>query len=85
MRLARVKRDISQRELAKVAGMSDTYVFQLERGDVDSLETNEKIKNPGVDAIAKIARVLNVPATWLAFGEGPEPDWDADHSAGAAQ
>ena len=33
---------------------------------------------PRIDSVAKIAKALGVPAGWLAYGDGPAPDWP-DH------
>jgi transcriptional regulator with XRE-family HTH domain len=30
---------------------------------------------PRIDSVAKIARALGVSAGWLAYGDGPQPDW----------
>jgi transcriptional regulator with XRE-family HTH domain len=30
---------------------------------------------PRVDSVAKIARALGVSPGWLAFGDGPRPEW----------
>ncbi len=30
---------------------------------------------PRIDSVAKIAKALGVPAGWLAYGDGPAPDW----------
>jgi len=63
--------------LEKSIRMSSSYVLMVERGDDASLAGNEKIQKPSVDALAKLAVGLDVPFEWLAFGTGPEPEWDA--------
>lgn len=77
MRLARTKRGLTQQELSARANRSTGYICQLERGDDDDLPTNAKIVDPRLGSISELAKALGVPEEWLAFGTGPEPDWDA--------
>lgn len=68
---------LSQRELAKLANLSDPYVSQLERGR----------HNPSVNALRSIAQALNIRAEtmlkyagWLETGPAGE---DADEHVDA--
>jgi phage repressor protein C with HTH and peptisase S24 domain len=54
-----LNRKISQKELAKLAGVSQTTIADLERG-----------RNDGSAHIAKIAKALNVNPIWLTDGTG---------------
>lgn len=67
--LARTKRGLSQKVLSAQAGLSDSYVAQIEHQGGD--------RSPLLDNAEKLARALNVPIAWLAFGSGPEPDWSS--------
>jgi transcriptional regulator with XRE-family HTH domain len=61
---------LSQRELAKLANLSDPYVSQLERG----------LHEPSVKVLKALARALNVRAeTMLAYA-----GWLEDHAGGGA-
>lgn len=71
---------MGQRELAKAADVADTYVLMLERSLDEGRATNERIKNPGIEHVAKLAAALHVPVAWLAFGEGPDPFGDEEPS-----
>ena len=66
VKLARTKRGKSQLALSKAAELSDAYVAQVESGG---------IQKPGYEAVANMARVLDVPVAWLAEGAGDVPDW----------
>ena len=50
IKLLRRQKRISQRELARVCGISSAYMCQIEKGD----------RNLGLDILVKIATVLNV-------------------------
>jgi transcriptional regulator with XRE-family HTH domain len=52
----RAKRGLSQRELAKMVGISDVYITLLETG---------QRKNPSLAILKKIAKALGVPVTTL--------------------
>ena len=55
---------LSQEELAARAGLHRTYISLLERG----------LRNPSVDALGRIGRVLEMPASkLLADAEGERP------------
>jgi transcriptional regulator with XRE-family HTH domain len=69
MKFARERRGLEQREVAAAAGASNAYVCQLESGI---------IKSPSIDWASAIAKALRVSPPWLAFGDGPDPEWDAE-------
>jgi transcriptional regulator with XRE-family HTH domain len=52
----RTQRGISQAQLARISGVSQTYVNSLELG---------KQKNPGIETLRKLATALGVPVTAL--------------------
>jgi transcriptional regulator with XRE-family HTH domain len=52
----RTKRGLSQRELAKLAGITDPYITLLETG---------QRKNPSLTVLKKLAKALHVPVTTL--------------------
>ena len=52
----RTKNEMSQRELAKKAGVSDGYIAHLESG---------LRKNPSLAVLKRIAKALGVPVTTL--------------------
>lgn len=57
---------ISRREVARLAGQaSEAHVSMILRGRVGC---------PTQDTTEALAGVFGVPAGWLAFGEGPDPD-----------
>lgn len=65
IRYARQKRGFSsQTQLAEAVGLKQPDISKLELGLMQK-----------TTAIARLARVLRVPAVWLEEGEGPEPDW----------
>lgn len=49
--------------------MSKAYVSLLESGSGGV--------NPKLPTLERLAATLAVPLPWLAFGEGPDPEWDA--------
>ena len=63
---------LSQRELAKLADLSDAYLSQLERG----------LHEPSVRVLNGLAGALNVPAEKLLRFLGREPDDGAVADAG---
>lgn len=67
--------DLPAYELSELAGFSGGYVAHIERG---------RTKNPGFDAIAKLARVLGVSVDYLASGTEPEPTKEQVTAAVAA-
>lgn len=54
---------LSQRQLAKLAGVSPAYVANVERG----------LFGIGARRCLKIACVLGVPPEWLLLGQGEQP------------
>jgi transcriptional regulator with XRE-family HTH domain len=76
---------LSQRQLAKASGLSDTYLSQLERG----------MHEPSLRALRAIARGLNVSADQLISltgaleadlgGEDDDPDHGSSPDGGAAR
>jgi transcriptional regulator with XRE-family HTH domain len=64
LRFARQKGEINQRALARLSGVSTSYVSLLELG---------QRTNPEVEKIGAIARTLGVTVDWLAFGQGATP------------
>ena len=62
--------NISQRQLAKASGVSDSYLSQLERGHY----------SPSVEVLRGIARALDLPATAL-FAQFDAPDDAPDDAA----
>jgi transcriptional regulator with XRE-family HTH domain len=52
----RIQRGLSQRELAKIAGVSDPYITLL--------ETNQRT-NPSLTVLRQLAKALGVPVTTL--------------------
>jgi transcriptional regulator with XRE-family HTH domain len=54
--IVRRRRDMTQRELAKAAGLNTNTISRLEQGD---------LKDLGGQAIAKLARVLGTSADFL--------------------
>jgi transcriptional regulator with XRE-family HTH domain len=71
IRLARLKRGWSKRELAERAGMSNAYVSLLEAG---------AWQTPTLASVNKLATALGVTQQWLVFGEGPVPVWKKEPS-----
>lgn len=62
-------RGLSQKELSEALGLSSSAISQYLSGN----------KRPSRENIIEIARILDVPAGWLEFGEGPEPEFDLNH------
>jgi transcriptional regulator with XRE-family HTH domain len=62
IRRLRVSRQMSQRKLAKLSGLSNGYISRLERGEVG---------NPGMSVLAMLSNPLGVPVSELA--ESIEP------------
>lgn len=56
--------NLSARELAALAGQTQSLVAQIERG---------KIESPRSDTIVSLSTVLGVTTDWLLKGEGDEP------------
>lgn len=60
LRKLRTKADLSQRRLGALAGLSDATVQAIEQGG----------RMPGIDTVERLATVLGVSDSWLAYGEG---------------
>lgn len=61
---ARSEAGVTQRELAKRAGLSGAYVAHIETG---------RIAEPSIYTVQALARALGVRPEWLAFGVGGRP------------
>jgi transcriptional regulator with XRE-family HTH domain len=56
LKTQRERNDMTQTELARKVGVSQTYIAKLEAGEK---------KNPSLDVLKKLARALGVPVTEL--------------------
>ncbi len=65
LKLARDKRGLTMTEVADEAGIAASTVNVIEKGQ----------KQPRGDTVERLARALDVPRCWLAYGDGPVPDW----------
>lgn len=59
LKIARIKKGLTQEELCKLVGIGRTTLSKLEQG---------KIK-PKMDTMEKLSKALNVPVTELFFSE----------------
>jgi transcriptional regulator with XRE-family HTH domain len=64
LKMARVRRNLTQGQLALAAGLKQPDVSKIELGRIQQ-----------TTAIARLASALNVSAAWLEQGHPPEPDW----------
>lgn len=64
IKICRIERDMKQKELASLAGISISYLSLLERGKRD----------PNLSTIQKITSALNVPFSILVFLEAEEDE-----------
>lgn len=71
-RLARNHAGLTQRALATLAKCSESTISEIEAG------IRGGGRMPQIDTVEVFARVLNVSPGWLAFGDGPSPDWLTD-------
>lgn len=62
---ARLQSGLTLAELEKKSGCAMSMLSGIASGD----------RMPRVDSIARIARALGVSPGWLAYGDGPPPDW----------
>jgi transcriptional regulator with XRE-family HTH domain len=62
---ARLQSGLTLAELEKKSGCAMSMLSGIASGD----------RMPRVDSIARIARALGVSPGWLAYGDGPSPDW----------
>lgn len=60
VKLARIKAELTQKELAALVGLSNVTIVKIERGNYDSVTRATMIK---------IAKVLNSTVTELFFSE----------------
>lgn len=72
---ARLHADLTLAELEKKSGCAMSMLSGIATGD----------RMPRIDSVAKLARALGVSPGWLAYGDGPAPDWwpGESHSASA--
>lgn len=70
---ARLHANLTLAELEKKSGCAMSMLSGIASGD----------RTPRIDSVAKIARALGVSPGWLAYGDGPRPDWltEADSQA----
>jgi transcriptional regulator with XRE-family HTH domain len=70
---ARLHADLTLAELEKKSGCAMSMLSGIATGD----------RMPRIDSVAKIARALGASAGWLAYGDGPRPEWltEADSQA----
>jgi transcriptional regulator with XRE-family HTH domain len=64
LRDARLARGLTLEQLAHLAGITGAAVSYIENGKTV----------PRADTIERLARALNVPRSWLAFGDGRKPE-----------
>lgn len=62
---ARLHPELTPAELEK----KSVWAMSMLRG----IATGDRM--PCIDSVAKIARALGVSPGWLAYGDGPAPDW----------
>ena len=67
---ARMHADLTLAELEKKSGCAMSMLSGIAIGD----------RMPRIDSVVKIARALGVSPGWLAFGDGPRPDWYVEES-----
>lgn len=60
LKIARIKKRLTQKELADVVEVSRDYIASLENG---------RAKNPSIELMKKLSKALNVPVTELFFSE----------------
>lgn len=60
LKIARIKKRLTQKELADVVEVSRDYIASLENG---------RAKNPSIELMKKLSKALNVPVTELFFNE----------------
>ncbi len=66
LKLSRDKRSLTMQELANRAGIGTSTINSIEKG----------IKQPRGDTVERLARALEVPRCWLAYGDGTPPSWE---------
>lgn len=60
LKIARIKKKFTQKELADIVGVSRDCISSLENG---------RAKNPSISLMKKLSKALNVPVTELFFTE----------------
>lgn len=60
LRIARINAELSQKELAKISGVSNDYISGLELG---------RQKNPGLDVVKRLCKALDKTVEELFFDE----------------
>jgi transcriptional regulator with XRE-family HTH domain len=70
---ARLHADLTLAELEKKSGCAMSMLSGIAIGD----------RMPRIDSVVKIARALGVSPGWLAFGDGPCPEWFTEEEAKA--
>ena len=65
LKLARDMRGLTMTEVVDEAGIAASTVNVIEKGQ----------KQPRGDTVERLARALGVSRCWLAYGDGPVPDW----------
>ena len=65
LKAARDHRGYTMLELAERCGLSHSTVNVIEKGQ----------KTPRTDTVERLARALDVPRAWLAYGDGERPEW----------
>ena len=66
-RKAREHAGLTLRDLAAKSGQPLSTITDIEGGR----------RMPRINTLEKIAQALRVPSGWLAYGDGPQPDWYA--------
>ena len=64
LRWARTMAGMTMRHLAAVAGVGDSYPRVIEQ---------DRVSNPGIESLTRLADALDVPFIWLAKGWGKTP------------
>lgn len=60
LKISRIKKRLTQKELADIVGVSRDYIASLENG---------RSKNPSIELMKKLSKALNVSVTELFFTE----------------
>lgn len=63
IRRAREDAQMTQQDVAKLLGLSRAAIAQWETG----------VTSPSINTVTEVAKLLDKPAQWLAFGVGSEP------------
>lgn len=76
VKVARERRGMTQRDLAKAAEISNGYVSIIENSGNDA--------NHGTAHMMRVAQALRVPLMYLLDPSAPEPRWDEPAEAAPA-